>query len=194
MMSHADTTPWVTGRIRDRARLHGNVGVLRTGGRGRVHRDHPPCAGARLQLPRHRGHVRPVHQRTPRRQGHLGTAGRGRHRHQVRQRAARGRILDWHQRPARVRPVRLRRIPGAARDRPHRPVLPASRRRNGADRGHRGRHGRARAGRQGSPPRSVGGRRGHDPARQRGAPDQRAADRVQPVYPRRRERDPADGA
>ena len=57
-----------------------------------------------------------------------------------------------------VRPRGVRRLAAAARRRPHRPLLPAPRRQDGADRGDRRRHGRAGRGRQGPPPRPLGGR------------------------------------
>ena len=80
-------------------------------------------------------------------------------------------------RPEYVRP-RLRRLPAAARRRPHRPVLPAPRRPQGADRGHRRGDGRAGRRRQGALPGAVRGRAGDDPARACRAPDHRAADRI----------------
>ena len=55
------------------------------------HRHHPPRARPRRDLPRHRRHVRPVHQRAARRQGDRGPPRRGPARHQVRQRAQPGR-------------------------------------------------------------------------------------------------------
>ena len=59
--------------------------------RGRGDRHDPPRARARRQLPRHRRHVRPVHQREAGRPGDRRPPRRGRARHQVRQRARRGR-------------------------------------------------------------------------------------------------------
>ena len=49
--------------------LHGHVGVLRPARRRRIHRHHPPRARPGHRLPRHRRHVRPVHQRRAGRQG-----------------------------------------------------------------------------------------------------------------------------
>ena len=74
-------------RLRARPRLHGDVGVLRQRRRGRGHRHHPPRPRPRRHLPRHRRHVRPVHQRAARRPGHRRPPRRGRAGHQVRQRA-----------------------------------------------------------------------------------------------------------
>ena len=68
-----------------------------------AHRDHPPRARPRRHLPRHRGHVRPVHQRAARRQGDQGPPRRGPARHQVRQRAPPRRHPGRHQRHAGVR-------------------------------------------------------------------------------------------
>ena len=65
-------------------------------------------------------------------------------------------------RPEYVR-VGLRRLPAAARRRPHRPLLPAPGRPDRADRGDRRRHGRARRGRQGPPPRALRGLRRQHP-------------------------------
>ena len=87
---------------------------------------------------------------------------------------------------------RLRRLAPAARRRPPRPLLPAPRRQDRADRGDRRRDEGAGRGRQGPPPRPVRGRARHDPPRARRAPDHRAADRVLAVHPRPRGRDPAD--
>ena len=58
-----------------------------------------------------------------------------------------GRRLPRHQRHARIRARGLRRVAAAARRRHHRPLLPAPRRSEHADRGHRRRDGRARQGR-----------------------------------------------
>ena len=57
--------------------------------RVRGDRHHPPRPRPRRHLPRHRRHVRPVHQRAAGRQGHRRPPRRGRAGHQVRQRAAR---------------------------------------------------------------------------------------------------------
>ena len=59
----------------------------------------------------------------------------------------------------------LRRLAAAARRRPHRPLLPAPRRQDRADRGDRRRDGGAGRGRQGPPPRPV---RGGAPTRSAG--------------------------
>ena len=116
----------------------------------------------------------------------------GRPRHQVRQRAIRGRRLPGHQRQARVRPQGVRRVAAAARRRPHRPLLPAPRRPDRPDRGDRRRDGGAGRAGQGPPPRALGGRAGDDPPRPRRAPDHRAADRVLAVDARPRGRGAAD--
>ena len=92
----------------------------------------------------------------------------------------RGEDGSWvgHQRPARLRPSRLRRQPAAARRRPHRPLLPAPGGQDRADRGHRGAHGRAGRGREGPPPGPLRGGAGHHPPGARRASDHRTADRV----------------
>ena len=79
--------------------------------------------------------------------------------HQVRHRARARRRAGGRQRPARVRAQGLRRLAAAARRGPHRPLLPAPRRPEGAHRGHRGRDGRAGAGGQGALPGPLRGRR-----------------------------------
>ena len=95
-------------------RLHGHVRVLRRARRGRVDRDDPPRARPRLQLPRHRRHVRAVHQRGAGRPRDPRPARRGRARDQVRHRARSGEPGDArHQRPARVR-ARRRARPACA--------------------------------------------------------------------------------
>ena len=77
-----------------------------------------------------------------------------------------------------VRAQRVRRSLAAPRHRPHRPLLPAPRRSEHADRGDRRGDGRAGAGGQGALPRPLGGERRDDPPRARGAPDHSRADRV----------------
>ena len=57
-------------RLRPRPRLHGDERVLRLDRRAAGHRHHPPRPRPRRHLPRHRRHVRPLHQRAARRQGH----------------------------------------------------------------------------------------------------------------------------
>ena len=79
-------------RLHARARLHGDVGVLRHPRRAGRHRHHPPRPRPGRHLPRHRRHVRPVHQRAARRQGDRRPARRGAAGHQVRHRAQPGRL------------------------------------------------------------------------------------------------------
>ena len=74
------------------------------------HRHHPPGPRPRRDLPRHRRHVRPVHQRAAGRPGDRRPPRRGPARHQVRQRAQPRRHLGRHQRLPRLRPPRLRRL------------------------------------------------------------------------------------
>ena len=97
-------------RLRPRPRLHGHVGVLRQPRRGVRPRHHPPRARPRRHLPRHRRHVRPVHQRAARRQGDRRPPRRGPARDQVRQRA-----------PPRRHPRRHQRQPGRTSARPATP-------------------------------------------------------------------------
>ena len=84
----------------------------------------------------------------------------GRARDQVRQRARRGRQLRRHQRqrPSTCARPATRSL-AAARRRPHRPLLPAPRRPEDADRGDGRRDGRAGRGGQGALPRPVARRR-----------------------------------
>ena len=132
-------------------------------------------------------------QRGAGRQGDRRPARRGRPGHQVRQRPrAQGRVPRRPRRPA-VRQGVLRRQPEAARRRRDRPLLPAPRRPQDADRGDGRRDGRAGEGRQGALPRAVRGGAGDDPPGGDGASDRGAADRVFALEPRARGRDPADG-
>ena len=73
--------------------LHGDERVLRHRRPVRGRADDPPRARPRRHLPRHRRHVRPLHQRAAGRPGHRRPPRRGRAGHQVRQRARRGRRL-----------------------------------------------------------------------------------------------------
>ncbi len=91
---------------------------------------------------------------------------------------------SWHPRQLTgEHPHRSRRLPPEARRRPHRPLLPAPGRPEGAHRGHRG--SARRAGRRGQDPphRALRGRPGHHPPGPRRPPDHRAADRVLAVDP-----------
>ena len=97
-------------------------------------------------------------------------------RDEVRQRL-RGRQAK-RQRAAGVRARGDRPVARAARRRPRRPLLPASRRQDGADRGDGRCDGGARRRRQGAAHRPLGGVAGDDPARARGAPGDGAAERV----------------
>ena len=90
--------------------------------------------------------------------------------------------------------ARLRGLAAAPRRRPHRPLLPAPRRPEGADRGDGRRDGRAGRGGQGPLSRPLGGRAGDDPPRPRGPSRSRPADGVLALEPRPGGRDPADGA
>ena len=93
------------------------------------------------------------------------------------------RVLDGS---PRERAALDRGLAGAARHRPRRPLLPAPRRPQHADRGDGRRDGRAREGGQGPPPRSQRGV-ARDPApRARHASHHRAADRVLAVDARPR--------
>ena len=70
-----------------RSRLHGHERVLRRARRPRVARDPQARARCRRELPRHRGHVRPVHQRGTGRPRRARPPRRCLPRHQVRLRA-----------------------------------------------------------------------------------------------------------
>src|SRR5690606_34988975 len=92
----------------------------------------------------------------------------------------------------RVRPPGLRRLAASARDRSHRPVLPAPGEPERPDRGDRRRDGRTGRRVQGTPPRTVRSQRGDDPPRPPGASDHRGAERVVTVDPGYRERGGVD--
>ena len=111
--------------LRRGPRVHGDEPVLRPRRRGRIHRHHPSRPRPGGHLPRHRRHVRALHQRAAGGTGDRRPARPGGARHQVRQRAPRGRLLGRRQRPPRVRAPLLRCLARAARHRPHRPLLPA---------------------------------------------------------------------
>ncbi|CAA9315932.1 MAG: Oxidoreductase, aldo/keto reductase family, partial [uncultured Gemmatimonadaceae bacterium] len=174
-----------------RARVHGDERLLLGARRRGVDRDDPPRPRPRGHLPRHRGHVRPVHERAARRARGARPARLGGARHQVRQRAVGGRGLLGDRGVARVRAPGVRRLARAARREPHRPLLPAPRRRRRAHRGDGRGDGRAGAGRQGAPPGDERGRGRHAPPGGRRAPDRGAADGVLALEPRGGGRDPA---
>ena len=128
-----------------------------------------------ITLLRHRRGLWPLRERGTRRRGPGAGAQPRRHRHQVRLQDRR------HERPGqppRAHPPRGRGVAQAPEDRPHRPVLPAPRRSDRADRG-RGRHhqGSDPAG-QGAALRPVGAQRAHHSPRTRGAARGRDPDRI----------------
>ena len=193
-MKHAQARTGRTRGLRHRPRLHGHVGLLRRSRRRRGAAHDRARARARLQLPGHLGHVRAAHERAARRSRDHRPPRRGvpgdQVRHQDRaERPAATRSRSTAAPSTCARPAR--RSLRAPRRRAHRPLLPAPRRPEHADRGDGRRDGRARRGRQGAPPRALGGQRRDDPPRPRGAPDHRGAERVLAVDARRRGRDPA---
>ena len=97
---------------------------------------------------------------------------------------------DRRQRGLRARG--LRGLAGASRRRAHRPLLPAPRRSQDADRGDRRGDGGARQGGQGPSSGPLRGGARDDPPRARRAPDRGCPDRVLAVDARRRGGDPAD--
>ena len=110
-------------------RLHGDDRVLRAGRRRRVDRHDPPRARPRRHLPRHRRHVRPVHQRGA---GRPGDPRAGATRSCSPPSSATcatptAPALGVNGRPEYVRAC-CDGSPEAARRRPHRPLLPAPRR------------------------------------------------------------------
>jgi len=192
--SYAARHAWQAGPhgVGPRLGMHGNVGVLRRPQRHRVDRHDSSGARPGNHVPRHGGHVRPVHQRAARRPRHRGPARAGDPGDEVRKRARSRRQLPRSERPAGVCARSLRRVAQAARRGHDRSVLPAPRRPQRADRGDRGRHGRAGAGREGAVPRALRGVARDRAACPPGAPDQRTPDRVFPVESRPRSRHPAD--
>ena len=127
----------------------------------------------------------------------LGNALKGRRaergaRHQVRQ--SRRRRRQIRRRPAGVRDQLVRGEPEAARRRCDRSLLRPPHRSDRADRGHRRRHGEARAAGQGA---GAGPERGvaeDDRARPQGASDRRRAERILAALPRAGRRHPQDHA
>ena len=150
-------------------------------------RDHPPRARPGRHADRHRRDLRPVSSTRSWSAGRI----KGR-RDEVVLATKFGMISHTGAEPGRLdssparHPYRRRGLAAAARHRPHRPLLPAPRRPEHADRGHRRRAGRPGGRGQGPPHRPVRGRRRHDPPRARGPPDHRAAVGVLAVDPRRR--------
>ena len=96
--------------VGDGARLHGDVGVLRSRRRGGVGRHDPPRARPRDRPPRHERHLRSRAQRDPGRQGDPGSPGAGRPRDEVRAAPRGGRELEGSEREARVCALRLRGV------------------------------------------------------------------------------------
>ena len=131
----------------------------------------------------------PLDERAADRQGGRRTSRRLRDRDQVRRPAGARRVgrmdpvLDGS--PENVRTLG-RGLARAPRDRPHRPLLPAPHRPEGADRGDRRGDGRAGRRGQGPPHRPQRGGAGDDPPRARDPPDHRGADRVLALDPRPR--------
>ena len=151
--------------------------------RCRIDPHHPASTGVGRDPHRHRRDLRPLRQRGTRRPRPEGPTRRSRGGNEVRPGLA---LRRWprsaRQQPG-EHPDRGRGLTEAAGDRPHRPLLPASRRPEHPHRGHRRRPGRTGGRGQGPAHRPVGGRTRHDPSRPRRAPDRRAADRVLPVDP-----------
>ncbi len=102
--------------------------------------------------------------------------------------------LSGHRRLARLCAQGLRSEPEATGHRDDRPLLPASRRPEHADRRHCGSDGRPRARRKGPPPGSVGSGPANHPPRPCGASHRGAADRIFAVEPRSGRRAAADRA
>ena len=121
----------------------------------RIDRHDPPRDRPRRELPRHRRHVRPLQERGAGRPSDPRPPRPGVPRHQVRQRPRPQRRVPRRARRPRICPLRLRGEPEAAQHRRHRPLLPASRRHQRADRGHGRRDVAAPAGGQGALPRPV---------------------------------------
>ena len=115
------------------------------------------AARTRHHLPRHRRHVWRGPQRGARRPRHQGQARQLRDRHQVRQCARARRRVPRRQRQARLCEGLLRAEPEAARHRGDRPLLPAPRGPQHADRGDGGRDGRPGEGGQGALHRPLRG-------------------------------------
>ena len=157
--------------------------------RRRVDRDDPPRARARRDLPRHGRHVRAVHQRGARRPRASPAAAT---RSCSRRSSASSRDRRRRSAGSTAAPEYVRSACEALAARlgvdAHRPLLPAPRRPDRADRGDRRRDGRARRGGQGALPRPLRGGRRDDPPRARRASDQRAAERVLAVDARSRGR------
>ena len=113
---------------------------------------------------------------------------------QVRQCPRPERRVPRRPRRSRICPLGLRGEPQAAGRRDDRPLLPASRRSQRADRGHGRRDGAAAGGGEGPLPRPVRSGAADDPRRPCDVADHRGADRAVAVEPRCGSRGAADGA
>ena len=137
----------------------------------------PPSTGrsSSASTSRHRAAVRAADQRVAGRARDQGSSGRVGDRHQVRSPDGRGdsrRHVDGRRarRLGRSRPEFHLGLPAAARHRLRRPLLPAPRRPERADRGDGRGDGRAGQAGQGSISRAQPSGAGNDPARPRGSP------------------------
>ena len=144
----------------------------------------------RRDLVRHGRSLRPLRERGAARQGAEGRARPRRHRHQIRlqdlgRRPGRG-AHGRRRQPPRARQGRRRGLAQAARHRRDRPLLPAPRRSQRADRGYGRRDGRAGARGQGARARAFRGECRHHPPRPRRASDRGRAERIFAVEPRAR--------
>ena len=178
-------------RLGPGAGLHGDVGVLRQRRRGRGERGDRPRARPRRRLPRHRRHVRPVHQRGAGRRGDRRPPRRGRAGDQVRQRprprtasgSASAATPSTCARPARTRCAGSASSGSTSTTSTGSTPRCRSRRRSG--------RWPSSSPPARSPPRPLRGGAGDDPPRPRDPPDRRPADRVLALEPRPRGRDPA---
>ena len=181
-------------RLRPRPRLHGHVGVLPAPPTSRAGDRHdPPGPRPRRHVPRHRRHVRPVHQRAAGRQGHRRPPRRGPLATKFgNERRADGTLVGINGHPDYVRAPATPRCSASASTTSTSTTSTASTRTRPIEEtvGAMASWSRpARCATSGcprrAPPRSAAPRR---------ASDHRAADGVLAVHPRRRGRDPADHA
>jgi len=153
--------------VGDRARVHGHVARLRRRRGSRPDdRAHSRGRRSRRNVLRHRGSVRAIHERGSRRRGARTGARAGADRDEVRHSRDSGPAADREQ-SSRHDPEQCRRIAEASANGCHRPLLPASRRPQRADRRRRRHREGSHPRRQGETLRDVRSRREDDPARTR---------------------------
>ena len=150
------------------------------------HQDHPRGVRSRHHVLRHRGGLRPVHERGTRGRSCRSVPRSGRDCDKVRVRHQPGRHALWRRQSSRTRSSGCGRHAHAVEGHDHRPAVSAPRRPERPDRGRRRHGGRADRAGQGEALRVVRGQRPDDPARTRRPARRGRSERVLVVDARRR--------